>query len=130
MVTLAAYGAASTFLLSWALLNAFRLCAAIQDEYWPPLNLSQTRQLLLRCRLPQQVERLPPRVSSCLSSKLEHLSEPLPQIMWNFGIYCTIIFGKLMQNAFFGSLRMIEVEVCSRACIETCSGLTTNTATQ
>ncbi|KAM0750435.1 hypothetical protein T439DRAFT_314824 [Meredithblackwellia eburnea MCA 4105] len=31
-------------------------------------------------------------------------------ILWNQGIYQTVLFGKLLQTVFFGELRMIEVE--------------------
>ena len=33
------------------------------------------------------------------------------QILWNQGIYQTILFGKVVQWIFFGELRIIEVEV-------------------
>jgi hypothetical protein len=37
----------------------------------------------------------------------------LIQLLWNFGVFLTIIFGRGVQTVFFGPLRLIEVEVCT-----------------
>lgn len=37
----------------------------------------------------------------------------ITQILWNQGIYQTVLMGKLLQTIFLGELRLIEVEVSS-----------------
>lgn len=36
------------------------------------------------------------------------------QILWNQGIFQTVLLGKALQAVFLGELRLIEVEVRSR----------------
>ncbi|ORY89354.1 hypothetical protein BCR35DRAFT_300503 [Leucosporidium creatinivorum] len=52
------------------------------------------------------------RVRSNFYSAAVYLSKSnaCMMILWNQGIYQTVLFGKLMQAIFFGELRMIEVE--------------------
>ena len=33
------------------------------------------------------------------------------QILWNFGVFLTILFGRALQTIFFGPLRLLEIEV-------------------
>ena len=35
------------------------------------------------------------------------------KVLANFGFICALLFGRLLQNLFFGSLQPREVEVCS-----------------
>ncbi|BGP24877.1 E3 ubiquitin-protein ligase synoviolin [Rhodotorula toruloides] len=72
---LALYGAVSTILAVWTVLNAFRQRS---NFYAAAVHLSQSNACMM--------------------------------ILWNQGIFQTVMFGKLLQAVFLGELRLIEVE--------------------
>lgn len=96
------YGVVSTACFVWAIVNAFRVRS---NFYSAAVYLSKSNACMMVC-----ASTLPRR-----RSKRVELSGALtcgcPQILWNQGIYQTVLFGKLVQKIFFGELRMIEVEV-------------------
>lgn len=87
------YGLVSTSLFIWTVLHAFRQRS---NFYSAAVYLSKSNaSLMVRAHL---------RLSR--TRRLTAL-----QILWNQGIYQTILFGKVLQWIFFGELRIIEVEV-------------------
>ncbi|BGP32312.1 E3 ubiquitin-protein ligase hrd1 [Rhodotorula toruloides] len=72
---LALYGAVSTLLAVWTVLNAFRQRS---NFYAAAVYLSKSNACMM--------------------------------ILWNQGIFQTVMFGKLLQAVFLGELRLIEVE--------------------
>ncbi|BGO99863.1 hypothetical protein RTG_00666 [Rhodotorula toruloides ATCC 204091] len=72
---LALYGAVSTVLAVWTVLNAFRQRS---NFYAAAVYLSKSNACMM--------------------------------ILWNQGIFQTVMFGKLLQAVFLGELRLIEVE--------------------
>ena len=45
------------------------------------------------------------------SSVYSHLHSPVLQILANFGFLCSLLFGRVLQKIFFGTLQPREVEV-------------------
>jgi E3 ubiquitin-protein ligase synoviolin len=49
--------------------------------------------------------------SSCVLSLQENLPSFFPQVLANFSLLLALMCGRLVQQLFFGSLRVVEVEV-------------------
>lgn len=104
------YGIVSSTCFVWAVVNAFRVRSNFYSAavYLSKSNAcmmvrSCTPALLVRPRNHALRRHAQPRELTT--------SDLVAQILWNQGIYQTVLFGKLMQAIFFGELRMIEVEV-------------------
>lgn len=104
------YGIVSSTCFVWAIVNAFRVRS---NFYSAAVYLSKSNACMM-VRLT--------RCTAGNAGQTTHLrrhaeprelttSDSGAQILWNQGIYQTVLFGKLMQAIFFGELRMIEVEV-------------------
>lgn len=102
---LALYGAVSTVLAVWTVLNAFRQRS---NFYAAAVYLSKSNACMMVRPLPLSPHDPTRRV----------LTLHARQILWNQGIFQTVMLGKLLQAVFLGELRLIEVEVRidSKAC--------------
>lgn len=95
---LAVYGAVSTALAVWTVLNAFRQRS---NFYAAAVYLSKSNACMMASPLSLSPHDPTRRV----------LTTCARQILWNQGIFQTVLFGKLLQAVFLGELRLIEVEV-------------------
>lgn len=97
MVRLAAYGGLSSAAAAYVVLSAFRQRS---NFFAAAVYLSKSNASMMVC-------------SEILSYPVARLADIRPpnQLLWNFGIFLTIIFGRGVQTVFFGPLRLVEVEV-------------------
>jgi hypothetical protein len=111
------YGIVSSTCFVWAILNAFRVRS---NFYSAAVYLSKSNACMMVRLLPLPCwpGRNEPDHALRRHAQPRELTTSdfgRAQILWNQGIYQTVLFGKLMQAIFFGELRMIEVEVRASA---------------
>ena len=95
MVRLAAYGGVSCVLASYVVLSAFRQRS---NFFSAAVYLSKSNACMMVCDSIQEQSEL-------------QLIHSAYQILWNLGVFITILFGRALQSIFFGPLRLLEVEV-------------------